>query len=67
MTTKLYIYATSDGVYSTDGTSAGTTRLQAPGADFVPQPGTQMITLPNGKVLFFALANPALDSVGALV
>jgi hypothetical protein len=67
MTTKLYIYATSTGVYSTDGTSAGTTLLQATGADFVPQPGTQMVTLPNGKVLFFALVNPALDLLGALV
>jgi hypothetical protein len=62
-----FIYATSTGVYSTDGTSAGTTLLQAPGADFVPQPGTQMVTLPNGKVLFFALVNPSLDPLGAVI
>ena len=66
MATKRYIYATSSGVYSTDGTSAGTTLLVAAGADFVPQPGTPMITLPNGKVLFFALVNPSLDLIGAL-
>jgi hypothetical protein len=61
-----YIYATTTGVYSTDGTAAGTTLLQAAGADFVPQPGTQMVTLPNGKVLFFALVNPSLDLIGAI-
>ena len=53
-------------MYSTDGTSAGTTLLEAAGADFVPQPSTQMVTLPNGKVLFFALVNPSLDLIGAL-
>src|ERR1700680_3206791 len=62
-----YIYDTSAGVYATDCTVAGTTLLQAAGADFVPQPGTQMVTLPNGKVLFFALVNPSLDLIGALV
>ena len=61
----VYIYATASGVYSTDGTSAGTTLLQATGADFVPQPGTQMVALPNGKVLFFALVNLSLDFLGA--
>ena len=66
MATKRYIYATSSGVYSTDGTSAGTTLLVAAGADFVPQPGTPMVTLPNGKVLFFGLVNPSLDIIGAI-
>src|SRR5580698_2738473 len=61
-----YIYATTTGVYSTDGTAAGTTLLQAAGADFVPQPGSQMVTLPDGKVLFVALVNPSLDFIGAL-
>jgi hypothetical protein len=60
-----YIYATNAGVYATDGTSAGTTLLQATGADFVPQPDTPMVTLPNGEVLFFALVNPSLDLIGA--
>ena len=45
-----YIFATSAGVYATDGTAAGTTLLQATGADFVPQPDTPMVTLPNGEV-----------------
>src|ERR1700719_1778266 len=63
---QVYVYATATGVYSTDGTAAGTTLLQAAGTDFVPQPGTQMVTLPNGKLLFFALVNPSLDLIGAL-
>jgi hypothetical protein len=61
-----YIYATAAGVYATDGTDAGTTLLVAAGADFVPQPATQMITLANGKVLFFGLVNPSLDPIGAV-
>ena len=50
---------------STGGTSAGTALLLAAGADCVPQTGAQMVTLPNGKVLFFGLVNPGLDVVGA--
>jgi len=57
----MYIYATSGGVYATDGADAGTVLLQATGADFVPLPNTPMVTLANGKVLFFALVNPSLD------
>lgn len=57
----MYIYATTSGVYATDGTDAGTVLLQATSADFVPLPNTPMVTLPNGKVLFFAFVNPSLD------
>ena len=67
MATKRYIYATSAGVYSTDGTSAGTTLLVAAGTDFVPQTNAQMVTLPNGKVLFFALVNGLADPTNGSV
>jgi hypothetical protein len=64
------IFATSAGVYSSDGTSAGTNPILTDSAQSNITPGfvagTQMATLPNGSVVFTAtsyFAGPSLLNV----
>jgi len=55
------IFATSTGVYSSDGTSAGTNLILSNAVQSNIEPGfvagTQMATLPNGSVVFTATSN----------
>ncbi len=61
------IFATSDGVYSSDGTFSGTTLILSNTLQSNITPGfvasTQMATLPNGSVVFGATSNFAGTSI----